>query len=44
MKIDNYSVAMNAQYYNLQQDYKEVKVSSEIQEFNNSESKEINKF
>ncbi len=34
---------MNAQYYNLQQDYQEVKVSSEIQEFNNSESKEINK-
>ena len=43
MKIDNYSVAMNSQYYNLTQDYTDVEVSHEVENFNSKESLDIQK-
>ena len=41
MKIDNYAVAMNAQYYNLEQDITQAKVSQELEDFTSDESLEI---
>jgi len=41
MKIDNYTVQMNAQYYNLQLQSTQAKVSTNTQEFNGNSSLEI---
>lgn len=38
MKIDNYAVQMNAQYYNLQLQATKASISSDVQEFQNEDS------
>ena len=43
MKIDNYAVAMNAQYYNLQFQSTEKKISSSSNEFENDNSLDVQK-
>ncbi len=43
MKIDNYAVALNSQYYNLQQDFTQAKVSREIENFSSEESLSVEK-
>ena len=43
MKIDNYSVAMNAQYYNLQLESTKASLSSENQNFTNEKSQDVSK-
>ncbi len=41
MRVDNYAVAMNAQYYNLQLQQTEASVSSSTENFTNNKSKEV---
>lgn len=43
LKIDNYAVAMNAQYYNLQFESQEATVSNSSNEFENDESLDVKK-
>lgn len=43
LKIDNYTVAMNAQYYNLQFESQEATVSNSSNEFENDESLDVKK-
>ncbi len=41
MKIDNYAVSMNAQYFNVQQEQSEVVVSTTTEDFETNESLEV---
>ena len=41
MRVDNYAVSMNAQYYNLQLQQTEASVSSSTENFTNNKSKEV---
>jgi len=41
MKIDNYAVQMNAQYYNLQSQSTQVDISKETQNFESDESLQV---
>ncbi len=43
MKIDNYAITMNSQYYNLQQDFTQAKVSQELENFSSDESLSVEK-
>jgi len=43
MKVQNYAVAMNAQYFNLQQDYTQTKLSTNRQDFSNDKSSSVSK-
>ncbi len=41
MKIDNYAVAMNAQYFNIQQEKTELNISTSDKEFQSGESSQV---
>ncbi|MEA1892969.1 MAG: hypothetical protein U9N33_09675 [Campylobacterota bacterium] len=43
MRVENYAVAMNAQYYNLQQDHTQVKLLNTTEDFSSDESSDISK-
>ncbi len=43
MRVQNYSVAMNAQYFSLQQDYTQAKLSTNTQDFTSDKASNISK-